>query len=131
MTEKPIKSRRKFVKHCIMGGCGLALGAYTLQDLLSGDKSAGLRVGFRNDAPQDLWQWSREALWYETRGRMVHCTLCPHQCILGENDRGFCRTRVVKDAKLHTIAYGNPCSERNALVEDYPGTESEFGDHHQ
>lgn len=120
MSGKLIQSRRKFVKRCIMGGCGLALGAYTLQDFMSGDKTAGLRVGFRNDAPATLWQWSREAMWYETQGRMVHCTLCPHQCILGENDRGFCRTRVVKNAKLYTIAYGNPCSAHLDPMEKKP-----------
>jgi pyruvate formate lyase activating enzyme len=120
MTGYQSQSRRKFVKHCVMGGCGLALGAYTLHDFLGSDRSAGLRVGFRNDAPQKLWQWSREAMWYETRGRMVHCQLCPHQCILGENDRGFCRTRVVKDAKLHTIAYGNPCSANLDPMEKKP-----------
>lgn len=120
MSDSLPHSRRKFVKHCLMGGCGLALGAYTLQDFLAGDKTAGLRVGFRNDAPPELWEWSREAMWYEVQGRMVHCTLCPHQCILGENDRGFCRTRVVKNAQLHTIAYGNPCSAHIDPMEKKP-----------
>jgi len=127
MTTPSPLDRRKFVKRCIMGGCSLALGAYTLHDFLAGDKSAGLRVGFRNDAPAALWQWSREAMWYEAHGRMVHCRLCPHQCILGENDRGFCRTRVVKEGKLHTIAYGNPCAvhldpmEKKPLYHFLPG----------
>jgi len=120
MIRPSATNRRKFVKQCIIGGCGLALGAYTLNDFLAGDKSAGLRVGFRNDAPEKLWQWSREAMWYEIRGKMVHCRLCPHECILGENDRGFCRTRVVKNMKLHTIAYGNPCSVHLDPIEKKP-----------
>ena len=101
--------RRAFVKRCVMGGCGLALGACAVRNLLEGG-GGGLRVGFRNDAPASLWKWSREADWYETSGRLLRCLLCPHECILGENDRGFCRVRVVKDHKLHSIAYGNPCA---------------------
>jgi len=120
MTRPLVTNRRKFVKRCILGGCSLALGAYTLNDFLTSNKSAGLRVGFRNDAPEQLWQWSREAMWYETQGTMVHCRLCPHECILGENDRGFCRTRVVKNKKLHTIAYGNPCSVHLDPIEKKP-----------
>ena len=128
MTDSNNKARRKFIKQCLMGGCGLALSAYTVNDFILSDRSGGLRVGFRNDHQGDLWKWAREAQWYETSGRMVRCTLCPHECILGENDRGFCRTRVVKDRKLHTIAYGNPCSvhldpmEKKPLYHFLPGT---------
>ncbi len=120
-------SRRKFAKHCLMGGCALALSAYTLNDFVGQGKNVGMRVGFRNDAPDELWNWSREAMWYETRGRLIQCTLCPHDCILGENDRGFCRTRVVKEKKLHTVAYGNPCAvhldpmEKKPLYHFLPG----------
>ena len=127
MNDKNHFSRRKFFKRCLIGGCGLALSAYTLNDFLGREKKAGLRVGFPNDGPDQLWQWSREAMWYEPSGSLIQCNLCPHACILGENDRGFCRTRVVKDKKLHTIAYGNPCSvhldpmEKKPLYHFLPG----------
>lgn len=127
MTKPNHINRRKFVKHCLMGGCALALSAYTLNDFLGEEKKAGLRVGFRNDGPEELWKWSREAMWYEPSGRLIQCNLCPHACILGENDRGFCRTRVVKDKKLHTISYGNPCAvhldpmEKKPLYHFLPG----------
>jgi len=120
--------RRRFLRRCVMGGCGVALGAYTLRDLLLEDGRGGLRVGFRNDAPAELWQWSREADWYEDAGSLVRCLLCPHECILGENDRGFCRSRVVKGGKLYTIAHGNPCAvhvdpvEKKPLYHFLPGT---------
>ena len=121
-------NRRSLIRKTVMGGCGLALGACTVRDLLTAGAPAGLRSGFRNDAPGELWQWSREADWYEKSGRVVKCLLCPHECILGENDRGFCRVRVVKDRKLHSIAYGNPCSvhidpiEKKPLYHFLPGT---------
>jgi pyruvate formate lyase activating enzyme len=65
--------------------------------------------------------WSREADWWEEAGgRLVRCRLCPHECVLGENDRGFCRTRVVKGGKLHTLAYGNPCAVSVDPIEKKP-----------
>jgi pyruvate formate lyase activating enzyme len=120
--------RRRFIKKAVMGGCGLAWGAYAIRNLLREGPRAGLRIGFPNDAPAQLWRWSREADWYEAQGHLVKCVLCPHECILAENDRGFCRTRVVKHGKLHTVAYGNPCSlhidpvEKKPLYHFLPGT---------
>lgn len=104
-----------------MGACGLTIGGYAVHDLIivenRGDK---LRMGFANDAPADLWAWSREADWYETGNGVVRCRLCPHLCILGENDRGFCRARVVKEGKLYSLVYGNPCSAHVDPMEKKP-----------
>ncbi len=113
--------RRRFVRRSVIGGCGLLLGAYTVDELLRDRGRGGLRVGFRNDAPAELWKWSREADWYEPAGgRLVRCLLCPHECILGENDRGFCRVRVVKDGKLWSLVYGNPCAVHVDPMEKKP-----------
>ncbi|HQH26013.1 MAG TPA: twin-arginine translocation signal domain-containing protein, partial [Oligoflexia bacterium] len=113
-TSRNPVNRRRFLKQCTMGSCAAALGTYTFWDLLVQGGDSGLRVGFHNDAPETLWQWSKEALWYERHGALrspeIYCKLCPHQCVLGENDRGLCRTRVVKNGRLHTVAYGNPCA---------------------
>jgi pyruvate formate lyase activating enzyme len=119
MSERHL-DRRLFLKRAIIAGCGLAWGAYTVPSLLRERRSAGLRLGFPNDAPADLWRWSRQADWYEARGGLVKCVLCPHECILDENDRGFCRTRVVKNGMLHTVAYGNPCTIHIDPVEKKP-----------
>jgi len=126
------RERRRFIKQCTMGSCGLALGAYTAWDFLVQGGQEGLRVGFRNDAPQELWEWSREADWYQPVAgpstSLLRCTLCPHECILGENDRGFCRVRVVKEGRLYTVVYGNPCAvhidpvEKKPLYHFLPGT---------
>ncbi len=127
MSEWKPLNRRKFVKRCLIGGCGLALAAYTVNDFVGKEKKTGLRVGFRNDGQDELWKWSKEALWYEQSGQLVQCRLCPHQCILGENDRGFCRSRVVKNNRLYTIVYGNPCAvhldpmEKKPLYHFMPG----------
>ncbi len=120
-------SRRKFVRRCCMGAGAVAWSAYAFPGLWEKEKNSAMRVGFPNDAPPNLWKWSKEAQWYDKKGKLVHCTLCPHECLLAENDRGFCRTRVVKSGKLHTVAYGNPCSihldpmEKKPLYHFLPG----------
>lgn len=137
MAEDPkdplFTDRRRFLKQCLMGSCAACLGLYAWRNIAAGSHSSGMRVGFRNDAPETLWKWSREASWYSTAGKgsltRVHCGLCPHECVLAENDRGMCRTRVVIDGKLHTLAYGNPCAlhldpiEKKPLFHFLPGSQ--------
>ncbi len=111
-----------------MGSSAFALGIYTVNDLLNGGSSS-LRVGFRNSAPINLWKWSKKALWYEkAKDGLIHCLLCPHECMLYENDRGQCRVRVVKNNELFSLVYGNPCAlhidpiEKKPLYHFLPGT---------
>ena len=126
-------SRRKFIKRCLIGGCGLALGGSLGARLIGNTASGRRQVGFRNDAPAILPTYAREAQWYRRISPtslggdvQVECELCPHHCQLGERDRGFCRTRLVKDGKLWTVAFGNPCAlhidpvEKKPLYHFYP-----------
>ncbi len=113
-------SRRLFVRRAIVGAGSALVGFKVLDDFFLHPGRSGFSIGFRNDAPVALWRWCREADYYEREGKLVRCLLCPHLCILGENDRGFCRTRVVKGGRLHTIAYGNPCSIHLDPIEKKP-----------
>ncbi|QTX33573.1 AmmeMemoRadiSam system radical SAM enzyme [Aminithiophilus ramosus] len=38
----------------------------------------------------------RPALWWRREGRAVRCLLCPHLCLLEEEERGFCGVRLHK-----------------------------------
>ncbi len=112
--------RRAFVKRCV-AGCGAAmLGYQGFRDLVLREGEPGLGLGFRNDATEALDRFSRPAAWAESDSGMVRCTLCPHECFLGENDRGFCRTRVVKGGQLYTEAYGNLCTVAVDPIEKKP-----------
>jgi pyruvate formate lyase activating enzyme len=113
-------NRRLFIQRCL-SGCGAAyLGYYGIKEFALGLGEPGLGVGFRNDAPAKLDRFSKPAAWSVPQGKLVRCDLCPHGCILGENDRGFCRTRVVKGGQLHTVAYGNLCSVALDPIEKKP-----------
>jgi len=76
---------------------------------------------FKNDAPEKLWAWSREAFTYTTlpHGR-VQCDICPNRCILSKGDRSVCRSKINHDGTLYTLTYGNPCSVHVDPVEKKP-----------
>lgn len=120
-------ARRDFLKRCVMGGCGVALATSAGYRLVTGDGPRAMSMGFTNDPPKADWAFAREAEWYERHLDAITCRLCPHQCVLRESDRGFCRVRAVKDQKLLTLVYGNPCSlhvdplEKKPLYHFLPG----------
>jgi len=66
--------------------------------------------------------------WIKKEGTTVQCQNCPHQCILKDGERGFCRVRENKGGKLYTLGYGNPCAvhidpiEKKPLYHFFPGT---------
>jgi len=113
-------SRREFIKKSIIGIGTLALGGYAFNRYVAKAVTDEYSQVFRNDAPETLWKWSKEADFYVNLPDSVQCKLCPHECRLGINDRGFCRVRVNKENKLYTIAYGNPCAVHNDPIEKKP-----------
>jgi pyruvate formate lyase activating enzyme len=75
----------------------------------------------RGDAPDTLWEWSREGMYYtKTKGNKVICGTCPHRCVLAPGDRSVCRSRVNIKGKLYSLAYGNPCAVNVDPVEKKP-----------
>lgn len=115
-----IYGRREFLKKWAVS-CGLAgIGYFTINDFVLNKAHKRLSIGFPNDAPPSLWKWSKEAEHYDATGGTIQCHLCPHECILEEGDRSFCRVRVVKNRKLYTLVYGNPCAVHIDPIEKKP-----------
>ena len=67
-----------------------------------------------------LGKFSKESPYALTTPKGVKCQICPNNCILKEGFDSICRTHVVKEGKLYTIAYGNPCSVHTDPVEKKP-----------
>jgi pyruvate formate lyase activating enzyme len=71
---------------------------------------------------------NRKAMYFETKGSIVICNLCPHHCALKNNEIGKCRVRVNRDNILYTMNYGEVTSagndpiEKKPLYHFYPGT---------
>ena len=110
-------SKREFIKCAALGACGIAFGMNHLSAL---ERSLLPDIPANPAAPDDLWKWSRRAIYYIETPKGIKCKLCPQACELKEGETGDCRTRVVKDNKLYTIAYGNPCAIHIDPIEKKP-----------
>ncbi|NCA75090.1 MAG: AmmeMemoRadiSam system radical SAM enzyme [Alphaproteobacteria bacterium] len=73
-----------------------------------------------NTGPGIPGRYSKESPYYAVTPKGVQCKICPNNCILREGLESICRTHVVKDQKLYTIAYGNPCSVHVDPIEKKP-----------
>jgi pyruvate formate lyase activating enzyme len=63
----------------------------------------------------------KEAMFYKKlNNKKVVCQLCPRNCIIDVNKRGFCRNRENRDGKLYSIVYGKPCSIGEEPIEKAP-----------
>jgi len=60
--------------------------------------------------------------------REIECTLCPHQCKLGDKERGYCGDRENQGGIYYTLVYGKACAvhidpiEKKPLFHFLPGT---------
>lgn len=109
-------SKRRFLKQCAFGACGLALGFNHIESLVgsfAGNADSEL-------SQDELWKWSKEALFYTQAASGLRCQKCPNGCIIGDNGTGRCRNRVNYKGKLYSIAYGNPCAVHVDPIEKKP-----------
>lgn len=73
----------------------------------------------------------KKALHYEKLDEnKVRCLICPRNCIIKENDFGFCKARQNKKGILYSMVYAAPCSvnidpiEKKPLYHFLPGTKT-------
>ncbi|MCX6248735.1 MAG: AmmeMemoRadiSam system radical SAM enzyme [Bacteroidetes bacterium] len=121
-------SKRDFLRLSVLGLGAAAAGTGTARALAKGmiNKGGNALTG----SPDDLSKYTRETPYSIQMARGVKCQICPNNCILKEGQDSLCRTHVVRDGKLYTIAYGNPCSvhvdpiEKKPLFHFLPSTRS-------
>lgn len=102
---------------------------------VAGFETLGMRKADSLDSPHyrcDIpggRQWMKEAMLYERIGhRMVHCHLCPHECVIPVGRNGYCGVRKNIEGTLYTLTYGQVASvaidpiEKKPLYHFYPGT---------
>lgn len=114
-------SRREFIKRGVAAATGLGLSPAIAGGLLRPREALG-----RQGDPG-----LHEALFYEKMDdETVRCLLCPHGCVLGNKQRGFCRVRECRSGKLKTLVYDLPCSvhvdpiEKKPMFHLLPGSKS-------
>jgi pyruvate formate lyase activating enzyme len=105
-------NKREFIKKSLLGAGGIC-GARCMKLFAAGSE----QILPGND---ELWKWSKEALFYEVTPRGVKCMICPNECTLKLDELSDCRNRINKNDKLYTIAYGNPCAVNVDPIEKKP-----------
>jgi len=72
----------------------------------------------------------KKALYYKTlENGIVKCKLCPHNCLIGDNEHGFCNVRINKEGDLYSelfekvTATGLDPIEKKPLYHFYPGSQ--------
>ncbi|MFW5962862.1 MAG: AmmeMemoRadiSam system radical SAM enzyme [Bacteroidota bacterium] len=108
-------TKRDFIKYLIAGTGSTLLGFAGGKILARTHNGKVLELD-----EKELWKWSKEAVYYTATPRGPKCQLCPNECTIKEGDTGDCRTRITKDNKLYSIAYGNPCSVHIDPIEKKP-----------
>ena len=70
----------------------------------------------------------KEAMFYEKKGSVLQCRVCPHNCVIADGKRGFCGVRENRDGRLYLLVYGRPVSvcidpvEKKPLFHFLPGS---------
>ncbi|MBL7148055.1 MAG: AmmeMemoRadiSam system radical SAM enzyme [Nanoarchaeota archaeon] len=62
----------------------------------------------------------KEALFYKKEGDSIKCQLCPRNCIIKENKRGWCGVRKNTKGKLYSLVYNKPCAMHVDSIEKKP-----------
>ncbi len=68
-----------------------------------------------------------KAMFFQSKNGKAICGLCPHNCVLSNDDYGLCHSRVAKDSVLYSDNYGKICSlifdpvEKKPLYHYNPG----------
>ena len=127
-------SRRDFLTKCarlapIIGGAGIILSDPFWQRFLSG---GDLGVALAGNSMDELVRSAPRARYWTSlhKDNAVRCFLCPHNCIIGDGERGKCRTRVNVAGGLRSLVYGRPVSihvdpiEKKPFYHFLPGAEA-------
>lgn len=109
-------TKREFMRRCLLCSGGMALSASGLTAFAP----AGGEQGVATRESDDLWKWSKEALFYRKTDAGLECLKCPNGCILQTGESGICRNRINHEGKLFSIAYGNPCAVHIDPIEKKP-----------
>lgn len=103
--------KRSFLKYGFCAFCGLGIAPLNTR-LLGNIFPENYDRSIANEYP--------EAMHYINTPKGLKCKICPQACDIKEEETGDCRTRLNRDGKLYTTAYGNPCAIHVDPIEKKP-----------
>jgi pyruvate formate lyase activating enzyme len=72
-------------------------------------------------APAERQEALHEALYYKKlEHKEVQCVLCPRECVVGDQERGYCGVRENQLGTYYTLVYNHPCTARPDPIEKKP-----------
>ncbi len=112
--------RRSFLKTAAGSACLLSLSNLRMQF----DPGCPV-VGSLGIAPEKAWAETpekfHEALYYKKlEHKEVQCLLCPRECMVGDQERGYCGVRENRLGTYYTLVYNRPCTARPDPIEKKP-----------
>jgi len=114
--KNKIETRRSFIKKCSAIVAGTILAPY----VFSAKTGNNISKIMNNNSFSQNQITEKEALFYKKVTNGIECELCPNFCLLREGRLSSCRTRIVKNGKLMTLAYNNPCALHIDPIEKKP-----------
>jgi len=109
MNGHGLQSRRQFIKDAAQfcGACSLLLPLSKIADRVVNNKNPGSNL--------------TEARYYEKLPhRKIKCVLCPRECIIDDQETGYCGVRENYGGTYYTLIYGRPCSAHVDPIEKKP-----------
>mgnify|MGYP000434753626 CR=1 FL=1 len=72
-------------------------------------------------AAQQQSEFDREARYYEKLAhRKIKCVLCPRECVIDDQETGYCGVRENRGGTYYTLVYGRACSANVDPIEKKP-----------
>ena len=111
-------TRREFI------GIGVCTLAGTIIPSFDGYNICHAKSKFKSDDPH----LKKAYFFQKLDNNKVQCRTCPNFCIIKEDKRGKCGTKINLEGDIFSISYGNPCVihadpvEKKPLNHFYPGS---------
>lgn len=109
MKTHGAQSRRQFIKNSAQfcGACSLLLPLNTRESKNLNNKKPVSNL--------------TEARYYEKLpNRKIKCELCPRECVIDDQETGYCGVRENHGGTYYTLVYGRPCSINKDPIEKKP-----------
>jgi len=117
MKLSGVQTRRNFIKTMSQAGAACAM---------LGPLGSVVANSFQ---PKPTSSKLTEARYYEKLpNRKIKCVLCPRECVIDDQETGYCGVRENHGGTYYTLIYGRPCSanvdpiEKKPLFHFLPGT---------
>jgi pyruvate formate lyase activating enzyme len=113
--------RRSFLKCALASGAALGIGGAT-------EPATGMPSGAASGSEDDGHYIVEARFYQKLPNRKIKCKLCPHECTVGDKERGYCGVRENRGGTYYTLVHSRVCAahvdpiEKKPLFHYLPGT---------